>query len=68
MGYVWLLIIDMLIDLHNQMRMFYLIFRVFFNVVASFLWLTVRAITKILRPIREFTDSFVDDVAPHSDQ
>ena len=28
----------------------------------------VRAITKILRPIREFTDSFVDDVAVHSDQ
>jgi len=28
----------------------------------------VRSITKILRPIREFTDSFVDDVAVHSDQ
>jgi len=28
----------------------------------------VRVITKILRPIREFTDSFVDDVAVHSDQ
>ena len=28
----------------------------------------VRAITKILRPIREFTDAFVDDVAVHSDQ
>ena len=28
----------------------------------------VRVITKILRPIREFTDSFVDDVALHSDQ
>jgi len=28
----------------------------------------VRAITKILRPIREFTDSFVDDVSVHSDQ
>ena len=28
----------------------------------------VRAITKILYPIREFADSFVDDVAVHSDQ
>lgn len=28
----------------------------------------IRAITKILRPIREFTDSFVDDVAVHSDE
>ena len=28
----------------------------------------VRAITKILRPVREFSDSFVDDVAVHSDQ
>jgi len=28
----------------------------------------VRAITKIFRPIREFTDYFVDDVAVHSDQ
>jgi len=28
----------------------------------------VRAITKILRPIGEFTDSFVDDVAVHSDR
>jgi len=28
----------------------------------------VRAISKSLRPIREFTDSFVDDVAVHSDQ
>ena len=28
----------------------------------------VRAITKILRPTREFTDSSVDDVAVHSDQ
>jgi len=28
----------------------------------------VRAITKILYRIREFADSFVDDVAVHSDQ
>ena len=28
----------------------------------------VRAITKILRPIRAFTNSFVDDIAVHSDQ
>ena len=28
----------------------------------------VRAITKVLRPVREFSDSFVDDVAVHSDQ
>ena len=28
----------------------------------------VRAITEILRPVREFTDSFVDDVAVHSSE
>lgn len=28
----------------------------------------VRAITRILRPVRNFTDSFVDDVAVHSNQ
>ena len=28
----------------------------------------VRALSNILRPIREFTDSFVDDIAVHSDE
>jgi len=28
----------------------------------------VRAVTKILRPVNDCTDSFVDDVAVHSDQ
>ena len=28
----------------------------------------VRAITRILRPVRNFTDSFVDDVAVHSNR
>jgi len=27
----------------------------------------VRAITQILRPVKDFKDSFVDDVAVHSD-
>jgi len=28
----------------------------------------IRAVSKILRPVRDFTDSFVDDVAVHSDK